>query len=559
MKRLSGVAASPGTGVALAYVYTPDLFEIRSEGVADPDKAVAELADALAALAADLDEAAASTSGAAAEILRAQAAIARDPALRAAAAPAVRSGEQPARAVLAAGERFATELERTGNDYLTARAPDVRHICDLAARGLAGAPPRLPPRPIEPCVLVAEDLMPADTAGLDASLVLGIATESGSRTSHTSVVARGLGIPAVVGIRGLLDVVRNGGAIGIDGGAGFIVIDPDAATQRQLSSAGTELRARRERMRTAAGTGPAATADGQRIEVAANVRSVKELRSALAEGAEAVGLLRTELFYIDRDRPPSLDEQIALLREMHGMLGGRRLIVRTFDIGADKQVPFLPARPERNPELGVRGIRLAELHPELLDTQLRAVAATAALGPTAVMAPMVTTADEARWFRSRVVASGMPDVVEVGVMVEVPALALTAEELAGCVDFVSIGTNDLTQYLMAADRREADLGGFQDPFVPALLRAVAMVCRAGARRFWIGVCGEAAADPAWALLAVGLGVTELSMQADTIPAVRAALRGVTLDACRDAAMLALKATDPDQARGIARALLKESP
>jgi phosphotransferase system enzyme I (PtsI) len=253
-----------------------------------------------------------------------------------------------------------------------------------------------------------------------------------------------------------------------------------------------------------------------------------------------------------------MHEQIELLGAMHGLLGERRLIVRTFDIGADKQVPFLPVRPERNPELGVRGLRLGRVHPDLLDTQLRAIAETARFGPTAVMAPMVATVEEARWFAERAAAAGMPADVEIGVMVEIPALALVAEQLAPHVGFMSIGTNDLTQYLFGADRRDGQLASLQDPFAPALLRAVASVCRGAGDRAWVGVCGEAASDPAWAVLAIGLGVTELSMQAVAIPAVRAALKKVSIEACREAAARALDAGEPAAARVFGTRLIEET-
>ncbi len=556
MKRLTGVAASPGTAVAPAYVHRPDVYEMPEGPVDDPDRAVVRLGEALEGIAAGLEGAAVVVSGAPGDILRAQAAMARDPALRAAATEAILGGEQPSRAILEAGERFARQLEETGNEYLAARGPDVRHICDLTARALVGAPPRVSPHPVESCVLVADDLSPADTATLDAALVRGLATAAGSRTSHTSVVAQGLGIPAVVGVRGLLDSVEHGQLIGIDGTAGEVVIDPDHDAAEKLAAAGAAHRIRRERLRVVGGTGPVTTADGHRVEVAANVGSVEELRAALAEGAEGVGLLRTELLYIDRDRPPTVEEQSALLGEMHALLGSRRLLVRTFDIGADKHVPFLPVRPERNPELGLRGIRLGRAHPELLDDQLRAIAATASLGPTALMAPMVASVDEARWFVERARGAGIPSSVEIGVMVEVPALALVAAELAGYVDFLSIGTNDLTQYLNAADRRDPDLAPLLDAYGPALLRIMNLVCRGATGRCWVGVCGEAASDPAWALLAVGFGVTELSMQGVAIPEVRAAVRRATLEGCRRAAALALRAIRPEDARMIARELME---
>jgi phosphotransferase system enzyme I (PtsI) len=554
--RLRGIAAAPGAVAAAVYVYAPDEYEIAT-WLDGPEKAADVLGTALTDVADSFATAASTTSGEAAEILRAQSTIAADPALRQAAEALVQAGEHPARAVLVAGEQFATTLEHSGNAYLSARASDVRHICDAAARRIAGAPPRRPPKPPQPCVLVADDLMPADTAGLDPCLVRGIVTEHGSRTSHTSVIARSLGIPAVVGVRGVSKRAANAGSVAVDGTDGEVVFDPDDATLARIAHLSEVRRERRARLRNLAGPGATMTVDGRHIEVAANVAGVEELSRALADGAEAVGLLRTELLYRGRHEPPTEAEQIDQLRAMRELLRDRRLLVRTFDIGADKQVPFLPIRPERNPELGLRGIRLAQAHPELLDTQLRAIATVASSGPMAVMAPMVATVAEAKWFQERTRAAGLPSDVEVGVMVEVPALALTAAELAPHVDFVSIGTNDLAQYLFAADRRDELLAPLLDPFAPAVLRAVDAVCRGMEGHGWVGVCGEAASDPAWALLALGMGVAELSMQAVAVPEVRAAITAVSYSECRRAATEALAAGDAAAAREIGSSLVKE--
>jgi phosphotransferase system enzyme I (PtsI) len=556
MKLLSGVPASPGVATAVAYVYRPNKYLLPSALLGDVGVAVDEMAAALERVGQGLDAAASHTSGAAAEILRAQALLARDPALRSAAEAAVRAGQHPASAVLQAGEHFAAQLEETRNAYLAARAPDVRHICDQAARDLAGAPARQAPRPPGACVLVAEELAPGDTATLDAATVLAIVTEIGTASCHTALIARSLQIPAVLGVRGLLDVTADGSRLGVDGSSGTVYLDPDRKAVAKLAARAEALRQQRMLLREAAGSGPVRTADGYAVDVVANIRGAEDLQAALDNGAQGVGLLRTELLYLDRDVPPSEDEQAALLRRLHQMLGPRRLVVRTFDIGADKPVPFLPVRPEHNPELGVRGIRLAQLHPELLDAQLRAVASTSDLGPTGVMAPMVATVDEARWFIDRVRAAGMPSAVEIGVMVEVPALLFAVHQLPPEISFLSVGTNDLTQYLHAADRRQPQLTALLDPFLPAVLHSLDLLVRsAGTRR--IAVCGEAASDPGWAMLAIGIGVSELSMQPAALPAVRAALRKVSIEGCRDAVKRALEAETAAAARAIADELSKE--
>jgi len=548
--KLSGVAASPGTALAPALVVAAADPQLPDGPVDDPQAEAGRLQAALDEVSAALQAQSDAGAGEAAEILAAQATMVADPELRDAAVGLIRDQRLPAaRAVVTAGEPYAEALSGSDSPYLAARAADVRDVCRRTARRLLGlADPDLGGLR-HPVVVVADDLAPADTARMDPALVVGLVTSGGSRTSHTAILARSLGVPAVVAVEGLLAAVGAESLVGVDGDAGEVVVDPppdEATTWRRRADA---VAAKRERA-GAAPREPGATADGHRVELAANVGTKIELRAALAAGAEGVGLLRTELAYLDRSTPPDEAEQAGALCELVALLDGRRLVVRTFDFGADKPVPFLDVPGGPNPALGVRGIRLAQRHPDLLDTQLRAVVRAAAGGPVAVMAPMVATLAEAEWFVERVTAAGGDDAgVEVGVMVEVPSAVLIAQALARELAFLSIGTNDLTQYLHAADRQEGALAGLQDPFSPAVLAAVVTVARAGeAHGAWVGVCGEAAGDPEWALLAVGLGVRELSMGAASLDGVRAALAGRDLQACRQAAERALAASDADAAR-----------
>jgi multiphosphoryl transfer protein len=542
---LTGISGAPGTGVAPAWLYQPRPVSAPVERITDVAEEERRLGTALTAVAGELEEMAASSGPEAASILRAQAEMAIDPALRQTAVEEIRHHHTPAsRAITVAGDTYADVLAGSDNEYLAARASDVRDVCDRIARRLLELPTLSFGLPTAPSIVVARDLSPADTAALDPRVVRGLVTEQGSPTSHTAILARSLGVPAVVAVRGLMDAVTPGRPIGIDGDRGRVHLDPDAAVRRELDARSEARRERLRSFRRQVGGRPTATRDGHRVAVVANVRSVDEVHVALQAGAEGVGLLRTELLYLDRDRPPDIEEQTDLLTRMCSLLGDRRLIVRTFDIGADKTVRFLPARHEANPELGVRGIRLAMLHPALLDDQVGAVIRAAqAGGNLGVMAPMVATVSESEWFVERVTrAGGRRAGVAIGIMVEVPSAVLLADQLARNLDFLSIGTNDLTQYLHAADRRSADLTALQDAFSPALLRAVQMTCDAAHRHdAWVGVCGEAASDPRWATIAVGLGADELSVQAASLYEIRAAISETSLAACQAAAVAALPA------------------
>lgn len=549
----SGVAASPGTGVGPALVHVVDLPPADAWPEGDPEQEPRRLTEALSQVAESLESLAADHSGEAGEILSMQAAMAADPELLDRSTVLVAGGLSAARAVAEAGETYASALLAGSNEYLAARAADVRDVCGRAVRVLLGLPPADLGGLLEPAVIVARDLTPSDTAGLDPAMVLGIATEEGSRTSHTAILARSLGVPAVVAVRGLLADVAAGDLVAVDGGTGVVRL---GAAARDALVAVADVRHAVAASAAAAPTGPAATSDGRRVELAANVSSVAELAAALEHGAEGVGLFRTELAYLGRTAAPTTADLEPELTGMVDLLAGRRLVVRTFDFGADKAVPFLADRPGPNPALGVRGIRLAREHPQLLEDQLAAIAAAARRGPVAVMAPMVSTLEEAAWFVDHVRSATGPDAaIEVGVMVEVPSAVLLAAEIAAIVDFVSVGTNDLAQYLYAADRQEGALASLQDPYSPAMLRALDAVCRgAQSGGAWVGVCGEAASEPGWGLLAVGLGVAELSMSGRSIPAVRAALGAVTAAECRSAAEQALAAGTPAAVRAAAAAL-----
>ena len=544
MRTLQGTAASPGVAVAPAWIFSRDALDLPQGPVEEPDLEVDRLRDSAEQVASDLEAKSAKVEGELAEVLDAQAMMARDPEMIDAAAEAVLTKRTPAaRAVVEAGETYAEALQASESEYMAARASDVRDVCERIARRLVGAKDTFA-QASQRSVIVADELPPADVGDLDRDRVAAIATAQGSRTSHTAIVARALGIPAVVGL-GQINV-DPGDVIAVDGDSGQVFVHPDESTRTEIEGRVSSAEDRRRRLieRAASLEGPTRTRDGHRVEVAVNVATEVELRAGLEAGAEGVGLFRTEIPYLDATEGPSRAEQSVAVRTLLDLLEGKRLVIRTFDFGADKPVPFLDLPREENPAMGVRGLRLARDRPELLDDQLAAIADAASTGDRiAIMAPMVATAEETRWFVERVEMEA-----ELGVMVEVPAAIFAAEEIAEECDFLSIGTNDLTQYLFAADRQNGRLGSFQDPFAPSLLRAVKTVCDAAKGRAWVGVCGEAAADPLWAMVALGLGVEELSMGPESILEMRVTLSECTMDGCGAAAAAALGASDAASAR-----------
>ena len=476
-----------------------------------------------------------------AEILSAQSMIAADPALWDKVAGAIRGGLPATHAVAEAFGSFRTLLEGAGG-YMAERAADLDDIQARVIATLTGSPMPGLPESSEPFVLVARDLAPADTAQLDASVVIALVTREGGPTSHTAIIARSLGIPAVVSCPGVSEV-SDGEPIVVDGDRGVVVRSPDRALLADVRRRAEWLA---EAMRSS--EGPGRTSDGHSVNLLANVGNAKEAKGA-ASDSEGVGLFRTEFLFLDRDREPSVDEQAQAYRAVFDAFGDRKVVIRTLDAGADKPLRWLDLGTEMNPALGVRGLRTARVHPDVLERQLEAVA-LAAEGSGAdvwVMAPMVSTAAEAEDFVTRARAHGLQ---RAGVMVEVPALALCADEVAEVVDFFSIGTNDLTQYAMSSDRTAGALSELLDHWQPAVIRLIGMVTEGAARAsIPVGVCGESASDPSFALVLVGLGTTSLSMSVAGLPLVRASLAAHTLDECRELAELALGADDAKGARG----------
>ncbi|MFD1945606.1 phosphoenolpyruvate--protein phosphotransferase [Nocardioides aestuarii] len=513
------------------------------------DEVAGKVADGFAAKAA-------AASGAAAEVLTASAGLARDKGLRGAVAKQLKAGDDLLASVQAAVESFVTIFTGMGG-LMAERVTDLRDIERRMVARLVGEPEPGVPVPEEPSVLVAADLAPADTAGLDPSVVLALVTERGGPTSHTAIIARQLGIPCVVGTAGALEL-ETGGTVLVDGTSGVVEVDPDPEESQRRVAADAE-----ERAALASWSGPGATADGKPVRVLANVADGESARSAAGQApVEGVGLFRTELSFLGRKDEPSVDDQAAIYSEVLEAFKGagpgdreRYVVIRTLDAGSDKPLAFANMLDEENPALGVRGLRLSFDNPGLLDRQLDAIAAAArATGTeTWVMAPMVATVAEAEAFGQEVRDRGL----KAGVMIEVPSAALLAHRMLEVVDFLSIGTNDLTQYTMAADRMATDLAHLTDAWQPAVLQLIAITAEAGRQAGKsVGVCGEAAADPLLACALVGMGITSLSMAAAAVRPVGAQLGRVTFDQCEDAAEAALAAHDPMAAREAVRAVLQ---
>jgi phosphoenolpyruvate-protein phosphotransferase len=585
--RVVGMPGAPG--IAVGPIWRPDaegvadaegLAGAGSPGAADPEarirSAAAAAASALAALAArlcELDRVGES------EILDAQALMAVDPALLNEAVRLAAGGLDPAAAIVASAEASARILADLDDELLAARAADVRDVGARIARILVGAGAGMPALP---SIAVAADLAPSLVAEVPPGLLLGVVLAGGSPTAHVAILARSLGIPVVVAAAGLLDATPAvpglpasvglpaapvaGTVLAIDGETGEVLIDPGAADLERL--AGLRIvRAERDRRAAALRGRPAATRDGQRVSLLANIRSPEDAARAIAAGAEGVGLFRTEFLFLRRQSAPTEAEQMAAYRGAMEAFGpDRPVVIRLADIGGDKQIPYLGLPDEPNPFLGVRAIRLAHGSRELLLTQLRAIWRAAGLAGVTpyVMAAMVSTIADARLLlelrdeaRAAVVAAGdpCPDRMATGLMIEVPSAAMLAPELARLADFFSIGTNDLTQYVLAADRGNPSLARLQDALHPAVLRTIkSVVAGADGAGIPVAACGELAGDPAGALVLVGLGVDELSAEAASLDGVRAALAGVMSAELRELAARALAATDAETVRTLAAEL-----
>jgi phosphoenolpyruvate-protein phosphotransferase len=529
--RLTGVGASEGVAVGPVFVYTPGELKPERETISEDaveeelgrfQSAVEAVVRTLAMTADNLRE---SGNDDEAGIFDAHAEMAEDPELQSEVEERVRNLESLEAAVIAVGEEFAAMFAATEDEYMAARADDVRDVTAQIAAELMGRKAAGLEALERPAVILARSLAPSDTARIPRGMALGFVTAEGSRTSHVSIMARSMGIPAVVGVGAALEEALAAGTVALDGAEGYAVVDPDPDTISAFEEKQRSHAAEATLLEEYIGV-EARTADGRRIEVAANISSAGEAAGALEWGAEGVGLFRTEFLFMERPELPSEEEQYEAYRKVAEAFGEKPVIIRTLDVGGDKDLPGVDQPEEENPFLGWRGIRMCLDVPELSKPQLRAILRAARHGNLKIMFPMIVDHVELRAAkkileecRQELKREGQEvGELQVGIMVETPAAAIRAADIAPEVAFFSIGTNDLVQYTLAADRGNERLTRLQSADHPAVLDLIGRTCEAAREAgIWVGVCGEAAGDPAMIPKLVELGVTELSMSAPSIP------------------------------------------
>ena len=560
---LEGRAASPGVALAAVFVIEPRADDEVTAPTGDLDAgeqrqraeaALEQAEEQLTATAEKMEEEAGEEEAA---IFLAHADFAGDPEIAGLVADAIDLGASAEQAVREAFDTFRRLLEGSTNEYMAARAADIDDVRDQVLDLLAGREAQAVPT--ERSVIVAEELTPSQTARLPREMIAGIACERGSATSHAAILSRSLGIPAVVGVPGLLSAARNASTMSIDGRSGTVLLDPDEGQRQHLATQIAAEEQRRQDLADMRGE-HGATKDGHRVELAANLNGRGASAAGVEHGAEGSGLVRTEFLFQDSTTEPTIDEQVEFYREPLEAFPGHRVVFRTMDVGADKPLPFIQRDPEENPAMGLRGIRLGLARPSLLANQLRALLRAydpdGNQGRLAIMFPLVSTAEEVDAARKAVEDAAAEegvslDDIEVGIMVEVPIAALNAQRLASRVDFFSIGTNDLLQYLFAVDRMQAEVADLPDILDPGVLDLVGNVAEAAhANDAWVGVCGETAADLRAAAAFVGLGVDELSMSPTAIGEVKALLAQCTLEQLRGLAQQARSAQNADEVRSL---------
>lgn len=554
--RMLGVAHVPGVGVCGGagmgaavcvggLVLPPEALAAESAGI---EAELTNARDAVGAVARELARRGAeSRDDTEKALLRAHAQIAGDAALWAEIEREIHGGQTAARAVVRAAEEMAGKLRRVESAYVRERAVDVVDIAmQLVERLVPGSMAAACPTLEHESVIFADVLTANQLLGIDRRHVRGLVLGAVGQTSHTVILARGMGLPCVIDVPGAAGIARHGEPAVVDGDGGFAISPVDESVRRFYERERIARDKKAERLRPLV-CGPAETADGQRLEVGVTAVDARDIRGAIERGANGVGLFRTEFLYLHRDEPPTEVEQHEVYAAVIDAADGKPVILRTFDIGGDKPAPYLRLPKEDNPFLGMRGVRLHERRPELLESQLRAMVSAADGRPVKIMAPMVATVREMAWFRDRVAEAGGG--VEVGMMVEVPSVALSIDRFAPHTDFLSIGTNDLCQYWMAADRGNAGVSRLCDELQPAFLRVLRRIVNdAKAAGLWVGVCGEMGGRVANIPLLVGLGVDEVSAGPGELATIKLAVREADSAHCRELVARACEVDAADEVR-----------
>jgi phosphoenolpyruvate-protein phosphotransferase len=564
LNQMKGIPASPGIALGPVFHYRPIKLEVEKISINNPEAEWSRLERALVKAEDQLqnvyEKALLETGAASAEIFQAQLEMLRDPELLMFCRRELDEHLVNIEAAWQeATEHYARMLEGMQNEYFQARAADVRDMASRVLRVLAGTENQASAGLSRPSILLAYDLTPSDTILLDKSFILGFCTSVGGETSHTAILARSLGLPAIVGAGPELMTVPTDSRMVLDGYGGMMTIDPDSTVETywvQEKKSREELYARA----TLLCHDPAVTTDGKQVEVVANIGSLDSARKALEHGAEGVGLLRTEFLFLERDTLPDEEEQVRVYTEILDVFGKLPVVLRTIDIGGDKEIAYLNLAKETNPFLGVRGLRLCLARPDLFKPQLRAAFRASRGHNLKLMFPMVATLGEVQTARSMVNAclaelaeEGRPllERVEIGIMVEIPSAALLAEHIAPAVDFFSIGTNDLTQYTLAVDRSNANLSYLTSAFSPAVLALIGQVIQAGHHHGkWVGVCGELAGEPLAIPILLGLGLDEFSMNPPAVPLAKQIIRRLNLADCQTLARSALTLENPQQVKDL---------
>jgi phosphotransferase system enzyme I (PtsI) len=569
MQEYQGIPASPGIALGPAFRFEQQTFGVDKKRIDDLQLEVDRFnlaCDAAKAELALIAQKAETEAGAQeAEIFQAHIMFLDDPALVDAVRGRIREESLNAEWVLTdVVNALAGLLEVMQDEYFQARGADVRDVGGRVLRLLLGIGEADLSSLSQPAIIVAQDLTPSDTVRLDKSLVLGFATAAGGPTSHTAILAKALDLPAVVGAgEGILEI-DTAEQLALDGSRGLVIREADEATIDDFQVRKRDYEAESKAALDFAFE-PAVTRDGHQVEIVANVGSLADTRSALASGAEGIGLLRTEFLYLDRQSAPDEEEQLHAYHEILDLMGERPVVVRTLDVGGDKELPYLDLGKEANPFLGWRAIRMCLDRPEFFKVQLRALLRASPGHDLRIMFPMIATLDEVRRARALLeeareeVAQSGHDIaanIQIGIMVEVPSVAVLADQFAREVDFFSIGTNDLTQYTLAAERTNDRVAHLGDAAHPAVLRQIAQVLKAAhGQGIWVGLCGELAGDPQAIPVLLGLGLDEFSMAPAAIPRAKVILRRWSIE---DAANLAREVLELDSADAVRARVLAVS-